>query len=319
MQYDTPYQPSSQQPLVSFIITAYNLPVEYVQECLNSILSLSLSRSEREIILIDDGSDSSPLDDLLDIRSEIIYLRQRNRGTSEARNIGLRLATGQYIQFIDGDDYLIQASYEHCLDIVRYKAPDIVTFDSTSNQDNENSFSFEGPETGSSYLHRTNLHATVWGYIFRHNILMNLRFTPGVLYGEDEEFTPQLFIRADKLFSTNSKAYHYRKQKHSIIQQKDTKHKLRRLADTEHVIFRLQDVAQRLPEKDRVALQRRIAQLSMDYLYNTIRLTKSKKHLDEAIKHLRSRALFPLPDKKYTKKYSLFRQVINTKIGRILM
>ena len=50
------------KPLVSFIVTTYNLPVTLLDECLNSILSLSLSEEEREIILIDDGSDRSPID-----------------------------------------------------------------------------------------------------------------------------------------------------------------------------------------------------------------------------------------------------------------
>ena len=115
-------------PLVSFIVTTYNLPTDMLAECLRSILSMSLSKEEREIILIDDGSDLSPLDDLLDMRDDIIYLRQANRGLSVARNVGITLATGRYIQFVDGDDYLIRAPYEHCLDIVRYHDPDIVTF-----------------------------------------------------------------------------------------------------------------------------------------------------------------------------------------------
>ena len=53
-----------QAPLVSFIITYYQLPIKMLQECIESILALSLTDQEREIILIDDGSEKSPVDDL---------------------------------------------------------------------------------------------------------------------------------------------------------------------------------------------------------------------------------------------------------------
>lgn len=97
---------------------------------MDSILKLSLNAKEREIILVDDGSDISPLNDLAEYQNQIIYLRQPNQGVSVARNYGIMIAKGNYIQFVDGDDYLLQAAYEHCLDIVRYHQPDIVTFNS---------------------------------------------------------------------------------------------------------------------------------------------------------------------------------------------
>ena len=53
-----------QQPLVSFILTDYNLPTDMLCECIDSILRLSLRADEREIIIVDDGSDNSPMNDL---------------------------------------------------------------------------------------------------------------------------------------------------------------------------------------------------------------------------------------------------------------
>lgn len=128
MQTQQNYTQNLQAPIVSFIVTTYNLPIEYIKECLDNILQLSLNPKEREIILIDDGSDICPLNDLAEYLSNIIYLRQPNQGVSVARNYGMKIATGKYIQFIDGDDYILKAAYEHCLDIVRYHQPDIVTF-----------------------------------------------------------------------------------------------------------------------------------------------------------------------------------------------
>lgn len=123
MQTQQTYTSDIQAPLVSFIVTTYNLPVEYIKECLDSILQLSLSDKEREIILVDDGSDICQLNELSEYLTHIIYLRQPNQGVSVARNYGMMMAKGRFIQFVDGDDYLIQSAYEHCLDIVRYHQP----------------------------------------------------------------------------------------------------------------------------------------------------------------------------------------------------
>ena len=116
MQTQQTYTSDIQAPLVSFIVTTYNLPLEYLKECLDSILQLTLSDKEREIILVDDGSDICPLNDLSEYLVHIIYLRQANQGVSVARNYGMMIAKGRYIQFVDGDDYLIQSAYEHCLE-----------------------------------------------------------------------------------------------------------------------------------------------------------------------------------------------------------
>lgn len=237
-----------------------------------------------------------------------------------ARNRGLQIASGQYIQFVDGDDYLLQTAYEHCLDLVRYHNPDIVYFNFTNKEgEKEVPYQYTEPISGSNYIHNNNLRASAWSYVFKKDILQNLRFTPNILH-EDEEFTPLLFLKADRVITTDCKAYFYRTRENSIIHQKENKrHNLKRLADTELVIMHLQEKAALLSELERVALNRRIAQLTMDYLYNTILLTRSVKHLEEAIKRLHDKGLYPLPDKKYTKKYQLFCKAIRSKMGRRLM
>lgn len=67
------------QPLVSFIVPTYNLPVDMLRESLDSIMDLSLTQEEREIIVIDDGSINSPLAALADVIDQIIYIRQPNK------------------------------------------------------------------------------------------------------------------------------------------------------------------------------------------------------------------------------------------------
>ena len=305
-------------PLVSFIITTSKHQKEYLVECIKSILQLSLNPKEREIILIDDGSDICPLNDLAEYLPNIIYLRQPNQGVSVARNYGMKIATGKYIQFIDGDDYILKAAYEHCLDIVRYHQPDIVTFYYCKNNKNiEPSYELPTPVTGTDFLNNNNLHGAAWSYIFRHSIVGSLQFTPGIVYGEDEEFTPQLFLRAERIFKINTEAYFYRDNKNSVSHQYHKEKIQLRMDNSMEVLLHLQQLLDKIPVAERQALNRRIAQLTMDYLYNNIRLNHSLISLNKCIKQLRSHGLYPLPDKDYTKKYTMFRKAISTYLGRI--
>lgn len=303
---------------ISFIITYYNIDVDMLCQCIDSIMALSLRPSEREIIVIDDGSDVSPIEALRKYDNDIMYVRQSNQGLSAARNAGIRISTGMYIQFMDADDYLIQPAFEHCLDIVRYNNPDIVLFQLTDKESREVTVEFEGPVDGSEYMRQHNLRASACGYIFRKATLVNLRFRSGILH-EDEEFTPQLILRAERLFYTEAEAYFYRKRNKSITHNDDMKWRMRRLNDMEAIILNLNDRADSLPQADREALQRRVAQLTMDYIYNYIRLTHDSKHLEKCIERLHEKGLFPLPDRHYTRKYTWFRRLSMTKIGRKLL
>ena len=124
-------------PMVSFIITYYELPVKLLCECLDSIFALSLSDQERQVIIVDDGSENSPLPALQRYADKVIYLRQKHQGLSVARNTGIQMATGKYLQFVDADDLLVKAGYalshgdkrdivvEYCLMTGRYNVTEI--------------------------------------------------------------------------------------------------------------------------------------------------------------------------------------------------
>ena len=140
-------------PLISFIVTYHNEPIQLLKECLDSIFELSLSDEEREIILVDDGSDESPLNEIVEYRDKINYLRQPHMGVCTGRNNGITLSRGTYLQFIDADDCLITNSYEHCLDIVRYKNPDMGLFNfTTEGTDVDTPYLFNGPLSGTEYM-----------------------------------------------------------------------------------------------------------------------------------------------------------------------
>jgi len=146
-----------------------------------------------------------------------------------------------------------------------------------------------------------------------------LKFTPDIAYGEDEEFTAQLMLRAEHVYVTTAKAYFYRQHEASAIQQSNQQKRERRLNDNWDVILHLHALCDKLPQNERLALQRRVAQLSMDYIYNTIVLSHSSQALDFCLQQMRAEGLFPLPDRNYSQKYKWFRKLTNTALGRQLL
>lgn len=295
--------------LISFVITYFNEPIELLRACVTSILALPLGDEEREIIVIDDGSEASPAEALRQIDSGIVCHRQENQGLSVARNTGITLAHGQYIQFVDGDDMLSEG-YSRCIEHIRRGDADVIMFrfmtfvDRHDRADNNH----EEPPTpefqgmAHDYLTHFNLRAAACCYAFRRNILGDLRFMSGI-YHEDELFTPQLLLRAKGLVSLNVRAYLYRQRAGSITHARDNAKKQKRLNDAERVIMALNELSK---TEGCTILTRRIHQLSMDYLYNILRETHSFKELRQRRQRLRNAALYPLPMRRYTAKYLIF-------------
>lgn len=318
---DSPLHTSLQetQPLVTFVVCYYDLPMQMLCQCVDSILALSLQREEREIIVVDDGSDISPTNALMQYGEDIIYVRQKHSGLSAARNMGINMARGRYLQFVDGDDRLMTEPYNHCLDILRsHEDADMVVFDFTSSTDVSTTYT-DGPVlSGTDFMRHHNIHGSACLYLFRQKTLSELRFTPGIFH-EDEEFTPQLLLRAEHVYPTDAHAYYYCLRPNSITSTTDEQKVQKRLDDLHAITHRLYLMADRLPLNDRLALRRRVAQLTMDYLYQIIMQTRSAQQLDTRIAMLRSEGLFPLPDEDYSQKYVWFRRMTSTALGRALL
>lgn len=306
-------------PLISFIIPFYNVPAQRLKESIDSILALSLQSEEREIIIVDDGSNGKeqcPVNLLLDYSSDIIFIRKNQGGASDARNIGLRMATGKYIQFVNGGDSLLSSSYEQCLDIARFKNPDMVMFCTTSNPDHESDIiPADAPVSGTEYMLKNRIASGAEGYIFKNGLLMNLRFDHNVANGDDV-FTPQLMIRCDRVFSLKAKAYCRMEHTPWADSKTEKKDRLNEMHDS---IVSLRAIADVMPAADRQAMSRRVAELTMTYISAVITITKSRSILNERIEQLTREGLFPLPDRKYTKRYQLFRKMIGNRIGREIL
>ena len=309
-----------EKPLISFIITYYNEPLDLLCECIDSITVLTLTSDEREIIVVDDGSDESPVETLKQFGDAITYIRQKNMGLSEARNRGIQMATGKYLQFVDADDTLISQPYEHCIELVMREEPEMVVFDFSSSPIGVPDCHIQDQpvQSGSHYIRHNNIHGMACGYLFKRSILGDMRFTPGI-YHEDEEFTPMLLLRAENVIVTSAQAYYYEKRPDSITNTKDPNSIQKRLSDFKGILRRLHIAADRMPIDDKTALQRRVAQLTMDYIYQVVRMTQSRKLLESEIQELTRLSLFPLPNQAYTTKYTWFRRMSATSVGRALL
>lgn len=306
-------------PFVSFIIPYYNVPLPLVKQCVASVMRVALEEGEREVIVVDDGSDVDISHELSVVCRDLIYIRQSNGGLSAARNAGIEAAHGEYIQFLDADDALVPDVYTQCVEKARVTSADLLMFSHTSDAaQHEGGIVWSGSTTGAQYLACNNLHPMAWGYLFRREALGDLRFFSGT-YHEDEEFTPQLLIRVKSMFATSAKVYFYRFREGSITTEKSVAHVEKRLDDVFRIINVLRGLSDIRQGVERDALRRRVAQLTMDYIYTCALLVADRRMFIERIEKLRLASLYPLPAGNYTLVYTVFRIVANNAVGlRIL-
>lgn len=281
-------------PLVSFIITYYNEPEAMLQACLESIKALPLAEDEAEIIVVDDGSEVPY--SLLE-SCDVSYVRQEHAGLSVARNTGISQSNGRYIQFVDADDFLTSA-YKAVLEQLREEKADIIMFKMTAKKKNISQVSCPELLSTTDFLLHHNLRAAAWGYAFKRDVLGDLQFYPG-LFHEDELFTPQLFLRAKTLCDLNVKAYFYRQHEGTITHSNSLEKIQKRLSDIHFTLNELRKL-------DEPILERRIRQLTVDYLQKTWSLTHSFKELRCRTKELRREGFLPLPLRRYSLRYFLF-------------
>lgn len=113
--------------MISIIIPVYNIPEEYLNRCFNSICAQTLQ--EFEVIIVDDGSETicaSFLQKMQERDSRFRVLHQKNQGVSAARNLGLEECRGEYITFVDGDDWVEECFLESALFALKESDADVV-------------------------------------------------------------------------------------------------------------------------------------------------------------------------------------------------
>lgn len=223
------------EELVSVIVPVYNVE-KYLSQCLDSIIHQTYKNLE--IILVNDGSTDGSgkiCDDYAAKDGRIKVIHQENGGLSDARNKGLDLMTGQFVTFVDSDDYL-ENNCIHTLYTYAYTCKtDIsigkfIEFEENTSQflfhnhlNNGNKIEFL---TGDQCLERHHkyflgIFVTAWAKLYRTSLFndsnpcKSIRYPLGVLH-EDQYTTHKLFFKSNKIVFVNDYLYVYRVRKNSI-------------------------------------------------------------------------------------------------------
>lgn len=236
---------------LSIIVPIYNVE-PYLRKCIDSLLSQDLPKDEYEIILVDDGSpDNCPT--ICDEYAQTLHpsggsrkganikvIHQPNGGLSAARNSGLKVAEGKYVQFVDSDDYLQPNVLRGLVEQMEHEDLDVLRFDYqnvriTPTGDYEVFQPYKHPHQvdtrtdvvdGEAYLNERMGYAcyAVMFLIRREMLLSNhLTFVEGILF-EDTEWTPRMLLAAKRVNSTVLVAYNYLTRNGSITQMPTWQH-----------------------------------------------------------------------------------------------
>ena len=208
-------------PRISIIVPVYN-EEEYLSTCLYSLVKQTLD--DIEIITIDDNSTDNSLNILLDYTRKYpnikVYHNEKNIGQGVSRNRGLKLATGEYIGFVDSDDYIRNTMYEDMYKTaVNNNYPELVTTeiifvkdDSYANRDLE--FLARGKEKVINPIQDKSFviseSPTVCNKIFRRDTLKDFYFVEDSLF-EDIPFSYTKYMEASKVVTVSSINYFYRR------------------------------------------------------------------------------------------------------------
>ena len=204
-------------PLVSIIIPAYNVG-KYIEECILSIMHQTYTNIE--IIVVDDGSpDETPaiIDRIAAQDKRIIPIHQQNAGVSAARNAGIEASKGEYLVFVDGDDYIAPEFVEYMLGLVEKTGGELCLSLNFFTKANETQVSNEiveilDPVTATALLLSPRIIVGSVNKIYKRTILEehNLRFRTHLFYGEGLYFYTEFSQLCTKVGVGNRKIYYYR-------------------------------------------------------------------------------------------------------------
>lgn len=216
---------------LSVIVPVYNVE-KYLKKCLDSILMQTYK--DYELILVNDGStdnSSKICDEYANLNKNIKVIHKKNGGLSEARNIGLKTASKEYVFFIDSDDFLDDCkAFEKIIRRTDETKVDVLNFGFKKYYEESNKMvsyfkkedyifkkNYDIKQTF-SYIIKNNLYiASAWNKVIRTQILQknNLKFIEGI-YSEDIEWCNRLAIYSKTFDYLNEDFYCYRQRKESI-------------------------------------------------------------------------------------------------------
>ena len=218
-------------PKISIIVPAHNSE-DFIESSIKSIINQTIN--DMEIIIIDDGSTdrtSEICDELERIDDRIKVIHKKNGGASSARNLGIELSSGDYIGFVDSDDWIDECAYEYLYEIAEKYDADIVHTELTDEKEShfdQDDFRIYDKKQTLDYFFRTNgeRHGhSVCGKLIRKDVFAKWKFIEGKM-NEDIHACYCLAIYSKQLVVSKKKFYHYRKNNNGVTNSKFNKKKL---------------------------------------------------------------------------------------------
>ena len=204
-------------PKVSIIVPVYNVE-KYIDKCLSSLVNQTLN--DIEIIIVNDGSIDNSEQIILKYKekypSKIVYLKKENGGLSDARNFGMPYAKGDYIAFLDSDDYVELDTYEKLYNRAIQTDADMVECDFYWEYSDKKIH-----DTSANYKDESDMYANArvvaWNKLYKKDLIINsgIKFPKGLRY-EDLEFFYKILPQLKKIELINEPLIHYVQRDDSI-------------------------------------------------------------------------------------------------------
>ena len=204
-------------PKVSVIVPIYNVE-KYLEKCINSLLSQTLE--DIQIILVNDGSKDNSGTIAKKYakknKDKVIYVEKENGGLSDARNYGLKYATGDFVAFLDSDDYIEKNAYEEMYNKAIEENADYVECDFIWEYPNkakiDKQYKYQNKKEMLSFVR-----VVAWNKLIKRSLIIehNLEFPKGLRY-EDVEFTYKLIPYINKFAYVDKPFIHYVQREGSI-------------------------------------------------------------------------------------------------------
>ncbi|MCR5433060.1 MAG: glycosyltransferase family 2 protein [Bacteroidaceae bacterium] len=276
---------------LSIIIPCYNVPISTLRQCVESMTFLD-GVLPYEVLIIDDGSQKNEVVPFVESLGNKNFraIRQENMGPGGARNTGIEQSNGEYITFVDADDYILYGPYIKMLNLLMEKKPDILCQGCLRN--------YEGNAT--QYMMEYDISPSCCSYFIRRHTLGDLRFTPHIFH-EDEEFCTKLHLLRAHLITLTYSAYFYRYRADSITHNSNDEVVRKRFSDYLTVIHNLQEL--HLKEPRHKALVRRLDIIAMCYVVTLMRDMTKWQDIEASLQGLRKTGLYPLPFRWHGMRY----------------
>lgn len=201
---------------ISIIIPAYNVE-DYIKQCLNSVLKQDMI-DDLEVIIINDGSTDNTYNickSIVDKQKDWILINQKNSGVSIARNNGLKIATGEYIAFLDSDDYLVENVLGKMYENAKKNNSDIL-ISKLNAFDSKGSYGYYSDKyinSNRSFLFKENRNiiraVSVCGKLFINKLAKGSEFIPNTTH-EDNYFSILNYTRAKIITTIDEYVYNRR-------------------------------------------------------------------------------------------------------------